>query len=37
MVPYLSLVFEVLCMYIENTRCVSFDIKFTRHGFENAC
>ena len=23
--------------YIENTRKVSFDIKFTRQGFENAC
>ena len=23
--------------YIENTRWVSFDIKFTRQGFENAC
>ena len=23
--------------YIENTRLVSFDIKFTRQGFENAC
>ena len=23
--------------YIENTRRVSFDIKFTRQGFENAC
>ena len=23
--------------YIENTRLVSFDIKFTRLGFENAC
>ena len=22
---------------IENTRCVSFDIKFTRQRFENAC
>ena len=22
---------------IENTRCVSFDIKFTRQSFENAC
>ena len=22
---------------IENTRFVSFDIKFTRQGFENAC
>ena len=22
---------------IENTRWVSFDIKFTRQGFENAC
>ena len=24
-------------LYIENTRWVSFDIKFTRQGFENAC
>ena len=24
-------------IYIENTRSVSFDIKFTRQGFENAC
>ena len=24
-------------LYIENTRLVSFDIKFTRQGFENAC
>ena len=24
-------------LYIENTRWVSFDIKFTRHGFENTC
>ena len=24
-------------VYIENTRWVSFDIKFTRQGFENAC
>ena len=23
--------------YIENTWRVSFDIKFTRQGFENAC
>ena len=23
--------------YIENTRSVSFDIKFTRQGFEKAC
>ena len=23
--------------YIANTRWVSFDIKFTRQGFENAC
>ena len=23
--------------HIENTRCVSSDIKFTRQGFENAC
>ena len=23
--------------YIENTRGVSFDIKFTRQGFENTC
>ena len=23
--------------YIENTRFASFDIKFTRLGFENAC
>ena len=22
---------------IENTRCMSFDIQFTRQGFENAC
>ena len=26
-----------LIMCIENTRWVSFDIKFTRQGFENAC
>ena len=25
------------CIDIENTRWVSFDIKFTRQGFENAC
>ena len=24
-------------LYIENTRWVSFDIKFTRQGYENAC
>ena len=23
--------------YIENTRCVSFDSKLIRQGFENAC
>ena len=31
---------EVLVRFgwkIENTRPVSFDIKFTRQGFENAC
>ena len=29
----------VLCtgLYIENTRLMSFDIKFTMQGFENAC
>ena len=24
-------------LYIENTRRVPFDIKFTRQGFENSC
>ena len=33
---------SILCiwagtLYIENTRWVSFNIKFTRQGFENAC
>ena len=28
---------ESRSIYIENTRWVSFDIKFTRQGFENAC
>ena len=28
---------DVDAMYIEKTRWVSFDIKFTRQGFENAC
>ena len=28
---------EKLVRDIENTRLVSFDIKFTRQGFENAC
>ena len=27
----------VCVQVIENTRRVSFDIKFTRQGFENAC
>ena len=27
----------VSILYIENTRLVFFDIKFTRQGFENAC
>ena len=26
-----------VCQKIESTRLVSFDIKFTRQGFENAC
>ena len=26
-----------MARFIENTRWVSFDIKFTRRGFENAC
>ena len=29
--------FQLDSSYIENTRWVSFDIKFTRQGFENAC
>ena len=28
---------KIRTRYIENTRWVSFDIKFTRQGFENAC
>ena len=24
-------------LYIENTRWVSFDVKFIRQGFENTC
>ena len=28
---------QVWSAYIEKTRWVSFDIKFTRQGFENAC
>ena len=28
---------ENFACFIENTRWVSFDIKFTRQGFENAC
>ena len=27
----------IMEMIIDNTRFVSFDIKFTRQGFENAC
>ena len=29
--------FCLTAFYIENTRWVSFDIKFTRQGFKNAC
>ena len=33
-----SLVFWIIiALYIENTRWVSFDIKFSRQGFENTC
>ena len=28
---------KFVCIDIENTRWVSFDFKFTRQGFENAC
>ena len=37
MTPVTFLYLIVYMMYIENTRWVSFDIKFTRQGFENAC
>ena len=33
----LALIIEKMGRYIENTRWVSFDIKFTRQGFKNAC
>ena len=29
--------FRATALFIENTRFVSFDIKFTRQGFEKAC
>ena len=34
---FLTFLYGVPGWYIENTRWVSFDIKFTRQGFENAC
>ena len=33
----ISLSFNPMGQYIKNTRRVSFDIKFTGHGFEKAC
>ena len=34
---YQLVLLNIWAVYIENTRWVSFDIKFTRQGFENAC
>ena len=33
----ITLEMKVKVAYIENSRFASFDIKFTRQGFENAC
>ena len=37
MIMMMPILIEFLLHYIENTRWVSFDIKFTRQGFDNAC